>query len=347
MTTETISANGIKADYTVTPSRLGQLLDALTERNRPVFVWGPPGIGKTESGEQSATRTNRHYVDIRALEYDPVDFSGLPYVKDDETHWATPGFLPPADSKEKFLINLDELSSAPLSVQTALYKLVLNRRAGDHYKLPDGAAIIACGNRIKDGGQVYRMPKALANRFRHIDLVPDAEEWDKWAVQAGVAVEVILFLRFRPDLLFQFNPRSEENAFPTPRSWRFVGEDVELLDQGLIDSDLARSLFRGTVGEGAAVEFSAFLKVYRELDDPRTILDNPASARIPEDKSALIAVCAAISRVVKSDVDMENVVAYASRIPREIGEHLISATVKETPDTQYTRAYIAWCQATA
>lgn len=334
--------DGITADYSVTPRQLGEVVEKLTEINQPVMVWGPPGVGKSDVMRQVAGRTGRDYIDVRALELDPVDIRGVPTVTDGRTVWATPGFLPPMDSEDRWLINLEELSAAPPSVQAAMYQLVLDRRVGDSYHLPEGAAIVACGNRVSDRGVAYRMPKPLANRMTHIDLRTDVGEWCDWALDNGVAAEVVFFIRFRPDLLFSFDPSSDENAFPTPRMWERAGSFVGMFP----DPDIERTIMRGTVGEGAAVEFTAFLGVWRDLDDPRMVLDNPETARIPRDRSAQIATCGAVARIATED-DMAAVTTYASRMGREIGEYFVSSTVRMHNECQYTRAYLAWCQATA
>ena len=64
-----------------------------------------------------------------------------------------------------------------------------------------------------------------------------------------------------------------------------------------LDATTERALFRGTVGEAAAVEFSAFLKVWRELPHPRAVIDDPQNAVVPANASALIALCGSLYRV--------------------------------------------------
>ena len=353
------------ADYTCTPNELKEILVGLIEAGEPAMIWGPPGIGKSDMMRQIAMQgiaawenTPMHYIDYRALQRDPVDISGVPTVKgytvdytdadgnaqretEMRTLWATPSFLPPMRSAEKYLINLEELSAAPQSVQASLYQLVLDREVGDHYRLPEGAAIVACGNRESDKGVAYKMPKPLANRFVHLELKTDVDQWCDWALSAGIATEVVFYMRFRPDHLFNFNPKSAENAFPTPRTWEKVSRLI-----GKFTPDLERTVIRGTVGEAAAVEFSAFLKVWRDLDDPQIILNDPKNARIPKGKSALIATCGSVARVAKAD-DMEAVTTYAGRLSREIGEYMVSSVVRLNEEAAYTRAYVNWCVKTA
>ena len=141
------------ADYTLRPSELAPVLALLVEARQPTIVWGPPGAAKSHIAQQVAAATNRRYVDVRALLLDPVDLRGIPWRDTaDRTRWAPPAFLPPSDDPGRWLINLEELPSAVPMVQAALYQLVLDRKVGE-YELPEGASLIACGNRETDRGR--------------------------------------------------------------------------------------------------------------------------------------------------------------------------------------------------
>ena len=151
----------ISADYTLRPSELAATLALLVEARQPTLVWGPPGAAKSAIAQQVAADAGRQYVDVRALLLDPVDLRGIPWRDGaDRTRWAPPAFLPPTDDPGRWLINLEELPSAVQMVQAALYQLVLDRKVGE-YELPEGASLIACGNRESDRGVVHRMPPPL------------------------------------------------------------------------------------------------------------------------------------------------------------------------------------------
>lgn len=326
------------ADYALAPNELSDALKALTERRQPVMVWGAPGVGKSACAVQVAKATGREYVDIRALLIDPVDLRGIPWrdTETGQTRWAPPEFLPREKSDARFLINLEELPSAPSMVQAALYQLVLDRRVGE-YKLPDGAAVIACGNRVTDRGVVHNMPTPLASRFVHLEVKTDAQVWCDWAAQNGVAPEVIFFIQMRPELLHQFDPQSKEKAFPCPRTWEFVSG---MLDTGL-PAQVQRSLVRGAVGEGAAVEFTAFLTIWRELPHPKVIIESPDTAPVPRNASALIAACGSLCSIATEE-NFGAILTYAGRLRPEIAEFLITTCVRRSPDLRYTEHFIAW-----
>ena len=111
-----------------------------------------------------------------------------------------------------------------------------------------------------------------------------------------------------------------------------------------LDPNLERSLFRGTVGEAAAVEFSAFLKVWRELPHPRAVIDDPENAAVPDNASALIALCGSLYRMA-DDVNLGSIVTFAMRLRREVGEFLVGSCVRREPALQHTDAFIRWAAA--
>ena len=332
----------IAADYTLRPSELAATLALLVEARQPTMVWGPPGCAKSQIAQQVAADLRREYIDVRALLLDPVDLRGIPWRdENDLTRWAPPAFLPPMTAVERFLINLEEVNSAVPMVQAALYQLTLERRIGE-YELPEGAALIACGNRESDRGVTHRMPTPLASRFVHLEIRVDAGDWCAWAAAEGLAPEVIFFVQLRPELLHQFDPQSREAAFACPRTWHFISNILQ--HRSGLDAASERALFRGTVGEAAAVEFSAFLKVWRELPHPRTVIDDPENAVVPENASALIALCGSLYRMA-DDVNLGSIVTYAQRLRREVGEFLVGSCIRREPDLQHTDAFIRWAAA--
>ena len=335
-------ATSVAADYSLPPSALAETLAELVEDRQPVMVWGPPGTAKSQIARQVAEANGREYVDVRGVTLDPSDLRGIPWRGDDDrTHWAPPAFLPPAGAEGRWLVNLDELPSARPMVQAAMYQLVLDRRCGD-YELPEGASVIACGNREGDRGVVHAMPTPLASRFVHLDIRVDAADWLAWAAANAIAPEVMFFIQMRPELLHDFDPRSKEKAFPCPRTWEFASNRVRASQSRSPEAE--RALYRGAVGEAAAIEFCAFLQVWRELPHPRTVFDDPDNAPVPDNPSALVALCGALYRQA-DDVTLGAVVAYAERLRREVGEFLVGSCIRRDPDLQHTEAYVRWAAA--
>ena len=331
--------------YAVSTGRLFDVMRRYVEIKQAAMFWGGPGVGKSYTAAAVADALNMEYIDVRALLLDPVDLRGIPWRDENNmTRWAPPAFLPPSTSEGQYLINIEELPAAPTMVQTALFQLVQERKLGE-YELPEGASLIACGNRVSDRGGSTRMPTPLTSKFVHVDVEPDAREWTRWAAENQLAPEVIFFLQYRPELITNFDPRQAGEgagaAFACPRTWEFTSNVLNVDDGAIIKDDLRVALLRGIIGEAAAIEFSAFLDVMSELVHPRVVLANPDTATIPDDPAALLALCGSISRYTEPDM-MESVVEYANRLSPEIGQFLVNACALRDPENQATSAFIKW-----
>ena len=269
-------------------SQITTLLPKLFNVKQPAMLWGSPGVGKSNTVAQVARQyagknspATKYYsdglIDIRLSMMDSVDLRGIPVavVKDGVTMWMTPDMFPRSG---KGVIFLDEIVQAIPTVQSAASQLILDRRIGD-YKLPDGWAVVAAGNRTTDRASAHRMPSHIANRFTHIKYEFDLDDWVEWAFEKGINPMVIAFAGFKPDLVNKFNPSELVN--PTPRSWEFVSN---ILSQDVDDCML--EVIAGTVGEGAATEFVGFVRVFREMPDYETICKRPVGTKIPENVAA-------------------------------------------------------------
>jgi hypothetical protein len=190
---------------------------------------------------------------------------------------------------------MDEMNSAAPAVQSAAYQLVLNRRVGT-YKLPDNVLIVAAGNRETDKGVTYRMPAPLANRFVHLEMKVDWEDYFGWAVDNKIHKDVVGFLTFSKKDLYDFDPKSASRAFATPRSWSFVSE---LLFDDEEDTDTLTDLISGAVGEGLAVKFMAHRKIASKLPDPTQILKGKVKKMDTKEISAMYSLTVSLCYELK------------------------------------------------
>lgn len=294
------------------------------------------GEGRVFTADDEPVPVRPYFVDLRAVLLDPVDLRGIPSIVDGRTRWHVPEFFP---RDGRGILFLDEVNAAPQLVQAALYQLVLDRRLGE-YALPAGWSIMAAGNRETDRAVVSRMSSALGSRFcPHIEVEVDLKDWIAWALGAGVAMEVIAFIRWRPGLLHVFDPSKNERTFPCPRTWEFVSDFLKAGPAPEYEFDL----YSGIVGEGAASEFVGFLRVYRSLPDLDEIERAPESARVPSESevSVLYAVAGALARRA-SVQNFGAVLKYAGRLPAEFGVVLVRDAERLHPEVKKTRAYVEW-----
>jgi hypothetical protein len=278
------------------PKAAKKSIQKAIQKRRPVFLWGPPGIGKSDIVKQIGEDTKRQVIDVRLALWEPTDIKGIPYYNADQGKmvWAPPAELP-TDADSTAIIFLDELNSAAPAVQAAAYQLILNRKVGT-YELPAGVDLVAAGNRDGDRGVTYRMPAPLANRFVHLEAKVDFDDWQEWAVTNGIHPEVVGYVGFAKQDLYDFDPKSASKSFATPRSWSFVSE---LLADDDTDVDTLHNLVAGAVGDGLATKFMAHRKVAGRMPKAQDILDGKVTTLEIKEVSAMYSLTVSLCYELK------------------------------------------------
>lgn len=335
---------------TLTPSQSYSAIHTLVSlRKRAAFLWGPPGISKSQVAQSVATDHGIAFIDLRLSQMEPTDLRGIPYPAKiggvDGVRWSTPYVMPKdldistlveieaeettvhfgnprgsnkihyctspkvevrsitkgltakvishtldratvalydengdlAEGKIRLLVTgatrailgLEEFNSAPPSVQAAAYQLVLDRALGE-YEVPEGVFIMGMGNRDSDKGVTYKMPTPIANRFIHIEMKVDFDDWQRWALSKMQHPDVVGYLSAFKQQIFDFEPGSASRGFATPRSWEFVS-DILKMDEDVSDTVLL-ALIIGCVGDGIGIQFHEFRKIAKDLPKAEEIL---------------------------------------------------------------------------
>lgn len=337
------SRNKVMELSTVSPSRLKLAIKHSIARKRPLFIWGQPGIGKSDLVAEVAKSQGRPLIDVRLPLMEPTDIRGIPYlaevkvydkdgnlvrdeagvpITDKEFRWSTPSDLP-TDEMSRALVFFDEMSAAPPSVQAATYQIILNRRIGN-YVMPKDVVIVAAGNRVKDKGVAYNMPMPLANRFTHLTLEVDSDDWKEWATLNRVHKDVVGYISFQPGDLNNFNPSAESYAFATPRSWYFASEllQEQMPDGSMVDtslpSDVLGDMIKGTIGEGPGVKFMTYRNQAANLPHARDVLSGKVTKLNNKQIDVMYALVTALTYELKDQADRgERAKAQGDRKPMD------------------------------
>lgn len=307
----------------------------------PVFLWGPPGIGKSEVIDQVAADMKYKVIDIRASIREPVDMRGIPVpdLKTRATQWFVPSELPNVKRDgPNGILKLDELPNATTAMQAACLSLVLERMYGE-YRLPKGWVPVAAGNRLQDKAGAQRMITSMNNRFAHIEVGAEIKSFSDHAVASGKFHPlVIAFTRWRPEELHRMPTSESERSFPTPRAWERVSK--------FVDSALRAQLVEALVGRAAAIQFEAFCQMYADLPKLEDVLSDPGNCKLPaaDKPSQMYAMASGLARHA-TKTNLEAIIIYTKRLPKEFDVLCITDAVRRDPGLSKTRAFINWATA--
>lgn len=296
----------------------------LRKKRRGLFMWGPPGIAKSSITEQIAKELNYKLIDIRLTQMEPTDLRGIPVpnAKGDSVvvQWAIPEFFPRRDEGKRTatinkpvveradgaentdtkydgaIILLDELPNAAPSVQAGSYQLVLDGALGE-YIVPDNCIVMAAGNRETDKGSTFKMPTPLMNRFTHIELRVDFDDWQEFALKTSFNKDVVGYLTAFKHELFQFDALSASRGFPTPRSWEAVSDILR--GEPNLPEMVRMGLVAGSVGDGVAVKFLEYQKNAAKLPNPSDILEGKVKELGTKEVSLMYALTTAMCYELK------------------------------------------------
>lgn len=309
----------------------------------PVLITGAPGIGKSDIVAQAAEAAGADVILSHPAVADPTDAKGLPWIAEgaQEATFLPFGELARAMRAERPTVwFLDDLGQAPASVQASFMQLLLARRVNGH-TLPDCVTFLAATNRRTDRAGVSGILEPVKSRFASIiELEPDISDWCAWALGAGhIPPELIAFLRFRPELLSAFDPSADLRNSPSPRTW---SNAARLLALGLPKAERLEAL-QGAVGDGAALEFLAFLDMFAQLPSIDGILLDPDAAQIPGDPSARYAVVTALAARAGEQA-FPRVARYAERLcaagAGDFAALLVRDVVRKVPAVQHSPAFV-------
>jgi hypothetical protein len=271
----------MNSPVTVTQKQLSEFLLNVAVV-RPVFIWGPPGIGKSSLVREFAGQVGLTCVSLLGSQLAPEDLIGVPQIVDGTSRFCPPSMIA---RKEPYCLFLDELNASSHEVQKAFYSLILERRIGD-YVLPPSSIVIGAGNRAQDSAIVKPMPSALLNRMVHVHLKVSHRDWLEWAGQNGIHPLVIEYIQTRPDHLWSLPPKHEE-PFSSPRSWHMVSDTLHEYGERLTDEVLEVVAF-GCLTPHHAGQFKAFVRQLRSRYRLAAILKGEMGwPQQPEDRDVL------------------------------------------------------------
>ena len=297
------------------PSQIQKKLEILVKTGVVPFIKGSPGIGKSAIVRGVAEKFGLKLIDIRASQYEPTDFSGLP-TRDVENNKST--YLPfdqlpikgdkVPEGYNGYLVFLDEINHARQPVIAALYKLILDKKVGNH-DLHDKVRIICAGNLDSDKAMTAKMSTAFNSRVLHLQMEADLEDWK-------VDSRIIAYLTQFPKEFYKFDPDSEHKSFSCARSWDQVNEVIQASKAvyGSVDNaDLDLTMLDGLLSAGVANHFIGYVEIFGQIPTIGEVLLDPEKASVPNDNSKAFAMaCTTADHTDISNVDI--ITKYVQRL---------------------------------
>jgi len=268
-----------------------------------VYLEGPSGIGKSEMAVQLAKDLDAELIDIRLGNLDTIALNGIgiPDIETMTAFFTRPEFFPPEKSEKKYILLLDEFNHASEEVFGAAYQLVLERRMGTH-TLPDNIFIIAAGNSIDDKGIAFNLPSPLVNRFMKFNIVPNYKDWLKYAESIDIDWRILSFIKNNTDLLHNFNPKSEEDNFPTPRNWVKLNPYVQD-EETLNDQKFLKVIMNSMFGHGVMIQFMTFLQITNKLPMISDIIEEKKVPLLSPDLNSSYSFSMLVKSYLKINID--------------------------------------------
>lgn len=322
------------------PSELSTLLASTIKAREPVLITGAPGIGKSDIVTAAAIAAGADLILSHPVVEDPTDTKGLPWVVDGHAKFMPFGDLEKAMKADHPTVwFFDDLGQASPAVQSAKMQLLLAREVNGH-KIPDTIAFIAATNRRTDRAGVTGILEPVKSRFITIvELTPHLDDWCNWANDHDTDPMIVAFMRFQPDKLCNFQASADLTNSPVPRTWNHANK---LLKMNL-PNNVQNAALAGAVGEGAAVEFLAFLKICQQLPSIDQILKDPKSVKVPTEPAILYALAGALANRA-TDKNFPQVAEYINIMcddgKGEFGVLTLRDAMRRHPEVTQTAAFI-------
>ena len=337
------------------PSKLTPFLIHCLKNNKPIFLTGEPGVGKTSVIEDAIADLGYESHIRHAVCMEPIDFRGFPCLeRDDKKSEASYAhFVPYGDVKimleatKPVVFFYDDIGQSSQSVQKAMMALMLAREVNGK-KISDHVRFIAATNRRGDGAGVGKIITPLISRQKCvIPFTLCTEDWISWAHDNNMPHLLIAFIHFRGDkLLLNFDPNKVDESGndliqqPCPRT---VANFGEWLNDGF-DVKKDHEIFAGTIGEEFTREYQGFVDVYDKLGDMPVRICNGEMIDAPHDPATLYALSSCLASRSDNQVSWANIVVWSiSKLPREYQQVLLlDAEAMHGDKVKNTSDYSAW-----
>ena len=268
------------------------------ERQRPILLMGPPGIGKTAVMEQIAHELGIGLVSYTITHHTRQSAIGLPKISEksfggkeysvteytmSEIIGAVYEQIEKSGVKEGILF-LDEINCVSETLAPTMLEFLQYKTFGSH-KLPEGYIIVTAGNPPQYNKSVRDFDIVTLDRVRQINIEEDFEAWKDYAYKAGVHGSILAYLEIKKDNFYNISTDVNGRSFVTARGWEDLSRIIKVYEKlGIsVDENLTAQYLQN---KEIARDFATYYELYRRYNEFYKIPDILAG-RFPEDKETL------------------------------------------------------------
>lgn len=281
--------------YDVTPRQARRECVEIMEAGLVPFLESSPGMGKSSLFASICDEYGMDLIDYRLSTAVPEDFNGLPRFDEDGMAYFAPfaktfpvkGISQMRKNQNGWLLFMDEANHGTKLVQSASYKVVLDKAIGQ-FDLHENVMIAMAGNLASDRANVQPMSTALESRVVKLTMRLDFDEFlEDVAIPQEWDSRVIAYLNYKGGLrtLMDFKPDYKERgekSFNSPRTWDFVNR----MCKGKKVEARKAATFAGTLTSGTAADFVQFCAVMDTQISIKEVMADPKNCPLPSDNGS-------------------------------------------------------------
>ena len=326
------------------------------EEQRPVFLVGPPGIGKTAIMKQIAGEMNVGLISYSMTHHTRQSALGLPMIVRKEyegrecavTEYTMSEIISSvydmierAGAKRGILF-LDEINCVSETLTPTMLQFLQYKTFGTH-KVPEGWIVVTAGNPPEYNRSVREFDIVTYDRLKRIDLEPDYPAWREYALNIGIHPAVLTYLDAKKEHFYRITQDSDGKHFATARGWADLSNMIRLYEENAIPVDkqlVCQYLQDSEIAEGFAIYYDIFNKYKSDYQiesilkgaAPQEILERASKAPFDERLSLIGLLLDNINSEIKGVIEKEDVISALLASLREIkgGESVSSQLEKQS-----------------
>ncbi|SDB32104.1 ATP-binding protein [Eubacterium oxidoreducens] len=322
------------------------------ERQRPVFLLGPPGIGKTAIMEQIAQSLDIALVSYSMTHHTRQSALGLPFIRHkvygdqefDVSEYTMSEIVASVyemmeqTGKKEGILFLDEINCVSETLAPSMLQFLQYKTFGKH-RIPEGWIVATAGNPPQFNRSVREFDVVTMDRLRVLEVEADYDTWRNYAVNKGLHSAILTYLDVKKSDFYQIENTVDGKSYVTARGWEDLSETLYLYEEQeyAVGETLACQFLRN---KKIAREFAAYYDLYCKykqdyqvhqiLDGEagKSILERAKKAGFDERLSLMGLLMDALQESIRDSVKRESTLRYLTRMLREVKGDLIFAEDK-------------------